>query len=260
MPGQYNQIQFGDGLTVTQPSSGVIRVDGSGGPAGAGVPTGGTPGQILAKTTSTDYATAWVAQLDITGKVDKDSVTAAATRLVQSILVAGDTQPAFKITGDGHIQWGPGGSTAPDTNLYRALANELKTDSVLSVAAGLFVGSGSGQVAVGSLNTLVAGGPAAPGVALGPGGDTNLYRSAAGILNTDGHLRASGQIVVDMGGAGNALFFGSGFDTYMYRASAGVLEANGNLIIAGLGGSSQLVQVGANDSGGTGYRMLRVPN
>jgi hypothetical protein len=29
------------------------------GPTGAGVPVGGTDGQILTKTSSTDYATAW---------------------------------------------------------------------------------------------------------------------------------------------------------------------------------------------------------
>jgi hypothetical protein len=49
-------------------------------------------------------------------------------------------------------------------------------------------------------------------------------------------------------------------DTDLYRAAAGQLKTDGNLIIGGLGGSSQLVGVGAADSGGAGFRMLRVPN
>jgi hypothetical protein len=84
-PTKFSKIQWGDGLNVTpdpdDPS--VIRVDGSGGPAGAtgpagptgatgatgpagadgadgvGVPAGGTTGQVLTKTSSTDYATDW---------------------------------------------------------------------------------------------------------------------------------------------------------------------------------------------------------
>jgi hypothetical protein len=49
-------------------------------------------------------------------------------------------------------------------------------------------------------------------------------------------------------------------DTNLYRAGAGVLQTDGHLIIGGLGGASQLVGVGAADSGGAGFRMLRVPN
>lgn len=71
----------------------------------------------------------------------------------------------------------------------------------------------------------------------GPGGatdpDTNLYRAAAGILKTDGHLRAGGQIVVDHSGAGNALYFGTSFDTNLYRASAGILKTDNSVVAAG---------------------------
>lgn len=39
---------------------------GSQGPAGVGVPTGGTIDQVLAKTSATDYATAWTSISKIT--------------------------------------------------------------------------------------------------------------------------------------------------------------------------------------------------
>lgn len=57
----------------------------------------------------------------------------------------GDTQPAFQILGSGEHQWGPGGSTAPDTTLYRPGANVLKTDDSFHVGADLrHLGSGLG--------------------------------------------------------------------------------------------------------------------
>jgi hypothetical protein len=93
---KFSKVIWGVGLTVTPDTDdpSVIQVDGTGGPAGAtgpagptgatgatgpagpGVPTGGTTGQVLEKTSSTDYATAWatpsggaVAHLDDIGDV-----------------------------------------------------------------------------------------------------------------------------------------------------------------------------------------------
>jgi len=96
----FKHIKFGDGLAVIDEGAGVITVNGAGGPpgpagatgpagaagaqgpqgpqgiqgatgatgpagstgpAGAGVPVGGTTGQLLAKTSATDYATGWIA-------------------------------------------------------------------------------------------------------------------------------------------------------------------------------------------------------
>lgn len=91
MATRFSKIQFGDGLSVTDPAldddahplPGVIRVDGSGGPVGPtgppgadgatgatgppgadgadglGVPAGGTAGQVLTKDSSTDNDTSW---------------------------------------------------------------------------------------------------------------------------------------------------------------------------------------------------------
>src|SRR4029077_4564838 len=81
---KFSKVLWGDGLTVTPDDDdpNVIRIDSSGGggadgppgpegppgptgptgPPGAdgvGVPAGGTDGQVLTKTSSTDYATDW---------------------------------------------------------------------------------------------------------------------------------------------------------------------------------------------------------
>lgn len=69
--------------------------------------------------------TAAVSGIDMSQKVDKDSVVDAATRLVAVKLLAGDAQPAFRIRGDGTIEWGAGGASALDVGLYRHLATAV---------------------------------------------------------------------------------------------------------------------------------------
>lgn len=83
--------------------------------------------------------------------------------------IAADTQFRFVTNINGLMSWGPGGSTAPDTNLYRSAAAMLATDGSLTVkgatqgynaaAAALYVGmdTGTGR----SIN--VAGSISAPG-------------------------------------------------------------------------------------------------
>lgn len=58
---------------------------------------------------------------------------------------SGDTADHFFFDFDGKMQWGPGGSSAGDTNLYRGAANQLKTDDDLVVSGALTV---VGSVAV----------------------------------------------------------------------------------------------------------------
>lgn len=52
---------------------------------------------------------------------------------------SGDTVDHWQMDFDGTIQWGPGGSTAVDTNLYRSAADTLKTDDSLIVTGDLTV-------------------------------------------------------------------------------------------------------------------------
>jgi hypothetical protein len=46
---------------------------------------------------------------------------------------AAASQESFRLTGDGRLHWGAGGTTAVDTNLYRPAADTLKTDDSLHV-------------------------------------------------------------------------------------------------------------------------------
>jgi len=56
-----------------------------------------------------------------------NSATLAGNRLLDARL-AGAANPGFQIDFDGKMQWGPGGASAPDTNLYRDLIGTLATD------------------------------------------------------------------------------------------------------------------------------------
>lgn len=51
-----------------------------------------------------------------------------------------EANPVFKIAGGGLLEWGAGGASAVDVNLYRQATNVLKTDDTF-VAPGIYVGS-----------------------------------------------------------------------------------------------------------------------
>lgn len=74
-----------------------------------------------------------------------------------SVKTAGDAQNKFTLSETGAVTWGPGGSTAGDTNLYRNAANELKTDDALVVAGNLTC---SGSILSPTLVTPALGTPA----------------------------------------------------------------------------------------------------
>lgn len=144
--------------------------------------------------------------------------------------LAADTQYRFTVYTDGTHNWGPGGVTAVDTNLYRSSANVLKTDGSLSAVNNVIANqSGANQVAIGSLNTIVGGGPNAAGVEFGA--DTNLYRSAADQLKTDDALVIAQNLYLNSDSF--KMFFGALNDTDLYRSSAGVLKTDGSFTAAG---------------------------
>ena len=138
-------------------------------------------------------------------------------------------RPKVTSNGGNRIYWG----SALDTHLYRGGAALLRTNSDIQSD------SDFGARIGGSAQTLMgARGPGSQaGFQLGPGGDTNLYRASAGVLDTDGGFNIHG-----VGGLANLSGLGLSF--------------NG----LGAAGSLRAVEVGAVDSGGTGYRMLRVIN
>jgi hypothetical protein len=103
-----------------------------------------------------------------------------------------------KSTGVGRLFFGPGGSTAPDTSLYRPAANLLQTDGTFNLNGGANTGifaskTGEAQPQVG---IQVDGKSAGVGrLFFGPGGstspDTSLYRAASNALKTDGSFDAT---------------------------------------------------------------------
>lgn len=85
--------------------------------------TGAAAGKILAVTNTTGSPT-----------VDNVLITSAtAGDATLGVRVAGDTADRYTVDSTGKIQWGPGGSTAPDTTLYRSAASTLRTNTALDV-------------------------------------------------------------------------------------------------------------------------------
>lgn len=99
---------------------------------------------------------------------------------------------------------GPGGEagltfgSAGDTNLYRSLADNLKTDDQFTAASNIFSG-GFISASDGTANQSTLGYTGAgigPGLSFGSTLDTNLYRSSADNLKTDDNFQtASGSAI-----------------------------------------------------------------
>jgi len=122
--------------------------------------------------------------------------------------------------------------TAGDVNLYRVNASTLGSDSALSVAR-----------AAGSTGTISLG-FASGGYGMVVGGDTVLYRAAAGQLYTTGSLRADSFLIANntAGTAGKMVLGYSpttnagielGTDTYLYRSAANALRTDGKFSAVG---------------------------
>lgn len=123
----------------------------------------------------TDYAT----PAQLSSKVDRDAVEAATNRLVAVKLAAGDAQPAFQITGNGRMSWGPGGGSGVDTSVYRADVNTLGTNGGLWVGGNLLLTTDSAKLWLGAAS------------------DVNVYRGAAGLVKTDHSLQVANNLQVD---------------------------------------------------------------
>jgi hypothetical protein len=133
-----------------------------------------------------------------------------------------------------------------DVNLYRSAANTLKTDDGF-IAAGairtdLYFGTSGTNTSAASYSAIVTGDAfnrlliGADGKhSWGPGnvvGDTNLYRAAADVLKTDDAFKVGWNE-------------GTAVDTGLFLTINGI---------------EKRVLAGAADSGGAGYKMLRVLN
>jgi hypothetical protein len=207
--------------------------------------------------------------------------------------VPGESDYRFIMTADGTMVWGTPGTY--DTNLYRSAANTLKTDDAFIAALSIVVDAGGATGAeklyfgsaldtnlyrsaantlktddafnaVGVLTARIGdayevglgwGGLPGPGIYFGNAVDTNLYRSAAGVLGTDHSFRAgddvmanvgkAGQVAVGHTGSGYAAYitFGQFYDTNLYRSAADTLKTDDNFIVGG-----NLTVVGTYPGGG----------
>src|SRR5215831_12891186 len=162
--------------------------------------------------------------------------------------VQGEANSRFYFDSNGKQWWGPGGSTAVDTNLYRSAANSLKTDGSMVIIQGITTSVVAGASAYGNY----VSGDSQPRFYIqgdgmhrwGPGGstavDTNLYRNGAALLQTDSTFKAVGYIAagvtagreVGLGwsgipGGNPGIYFGAATDTNLYRTSAANLRTDG---------------------------------
>lgn len=117
-----------------------------------------------------------------------------ATDTAFGVRVTGDTKSRWHSLANGTLQWGPGGSTATDTNLYRNAVGEVKTDNSLTVASNLTVGGaqllagGSGVIGVNNAGTTPTSTPSGGYVAYSKtgfmkwrGGDGSDYNTGSNI-------------------------------------------------------------------------------
>lgn len=206
-----------------------------------------------------------------------DTVVPAATRIISNKLLAGDAQPAWRVLGDGKMQWGVGGSTAPETTLYRSGNNILKTDGAFVAAevraplltcaapsaASFFLsayasGDSYGRFQIGADGKHLWG----PGNA---DTDTSLYRSSATIMSVGGSLRASqdvaanaasgfgtNSVAIGHSGGGYAACILFGGDTTIWRHSTGLIRFDGYGVLMNGGAATYYGDTGTyiNKGGG----------
>jgi len=201
-----------------------------------------------------------------------------ATGLALYSAVAAENQPRFYVDVNGYHRWGPGGATAPDTELFRSGVGYLTTSGMLMVQAGIYSGafiqaqgyiqSGISSVAGQWAFLTSASGDAGNRLIIqndgkitwgsgGPGGnDTALYRAASSYLKTDGGLGVDGTF--DAGWVGSA----AAYALRVLPANAIVQDWTGiGISYKGSGATTfQGVRLGAANSGGAGLRVLVVPN
>ncbi len=113
------------------------------------------------------------------------STNNSATDKAVGVRVSGDTVNRMNILANGSVNWGAGGSSATDTNLYRNAAGEAKTDNSLTVATNLTVGGaqvlagGTGVIGVNNASVTPTSTPSNAAVLYGKSGSLK-WRGADG--------------------------------------------------------------------------------
>lgn len=181
-------------------SSGVVKTDGAFN-AVAGFQVSGAAlasthladSSSLARLTGATFTGAVVANggysigTPLTGTSAYRSQQVAAQTVLSNKLLAADANDAFHLLGSGKMEWGAGGASVVDTNLYRWGASILKSDQTLLLGQEIYARHGvSTQVIIGDTGAGNAG------FRFGSATDTNLYRANVGALKTDAGLTVSG--------------------------------------------------------------------
>lgn len=174
-------------------------------------------------------------------------IAAGVADLVLGISVSGDTIPRYEVLSSGKIQWGAGGASAVDANLYRSSANTLTTDGnlVVGLQASATTGSYSASTGTGPVVSVTN--------ATGAPTNANIVSTSNSATDKSIGVKVSGDTVnrfqvlanghIDLGAGG-----ASAVDTNIYRNAAGELKTDNSLTVAGNAtvGGAQLL------AGGTG--------
>jgi hypothetical protein len=129
-PGSVTQsvVYEGSGISIDASNGGTIRLRGSS--AGErNIVSLGSKGLVFGATSSPQLYSLQDTELSVDGWVR--SYRTSTADLSFGAAVTGDTYSRGAIYADGKIEWGAGGVTTRDTNLYRSAANVLKTDDNL---------------------------------------------------------------------------------------------------------------------------------
>lgn len=156
---------------------------------------GGQTYLCVRPTSATPSPTNWPGGGSSGAALPADTVIVAGTRIIANKLLAGDANNAWQVRGDGRFDWGAGGATALDCTLYRIAAGILATESIFrQYAASPDTNQAFAVQRGGNIYWSVRG----DGLMqwLGDAAAT-LYRSAAGVLKTDGTLNAVGGLQVN---------------------------------------------------------------
>lgn len=124
---------------------------------------------------------------------------AGAVNTAFNSLIGTEANPRFRVAGDGLHEWGSGAAVA-DTNLYRNVADTLRTDDAFQAAVRIDV-TDVGAAGNSAIRAKVTGNAFYAIDIYGDGHirwgsgaaawDTNLYRSAANVLKTDDTFQAA---------------------------------------------------------------------
>lgn len=161
-------------FVIPRGDTGATGATGATGPAGPGVAAGGTPGQVLIKASSVDYATAWLT-LTGTGTVTSVDASGGTTGLTFSggpitaagtLTLAGTLNVANGGTGattlTGYVK-GNGTSaftaaaTIPTSDLFGTISNAQLANNSLTVNGTSITLGGSGTITAASPNALTIG-------------------------------------------------------------------------------------------------------